>query len=233
MIGPGWLLLLGRLDRRLAADGVAPAWWPRIAAVGAGELRLAVPAGASLRTLRRVAAVSRLSRRCCEVCLRSPAEAVWPTHLADPQMGRLCAWHAGRLDGGKAGHPIDLATLRMEAWMAYEYGDGPLRALQLGARLSPSGLRAALEEYAGSEFAAAGEVGWITPGLVHHAIEQLPVDLCARLTPPDVAPLLGCADASVRELGLGTLARMAAAAGDLRGYLARLHDGPAPIGGLA
>lgn len=42
-IGPGWVLLAVRLARRLLREGAPPATWPRLVALGAGEMVSVLP----------------------------------------------------------------------------------------------------------------------------------------------------------------------------------------------
>lgn len=202
-LGPGWALLVTRLARRLGRAGCSPDQMPRLVTVGAGEMHIVVPVRAPRRVHGLAAAMSRLASRHCEICLRGPVSEVSLDIRGQRETLRLCAWHGDRLTGvGASSH------LREEAWHLVRHGAGALRAVLLGGRLSSAGVEAALRQYAESEPVAPGEIGWIPPDLVAHALARLSPAALAGVSVDALLPLLSDDVEEIREAAMWTLTRM-------------------------
>lgn len=231
-LGPGWALLVTRLARRLGRAGCSPGQMPRLVTVGAGEMHIVVPVRAPRRVHGLAAAMSRLACRHCEICLRGPVSEVSLDMRGQRDTLRLCAWHGDRLAAiGASG------LLREEAWDLVRHGAGALRAMLLGGRLSSAGIEVALREYAESEPAAPGDIGWIPPDLVAHALARLSPAPLAGMSVDALLPLLSGDDDEVREAAMWALTRMRGATkGEEHGeespaQVASISAGPAASAG--
>lgn len=206
-VGPGWALLTVHLQRRLRREGVPPVSWPRVLAIGLGEMCLALPARAPERVRQLAAATSRLALGRCEICLRGPARPLTVGEAGPPETLRLCAWHRERL--AVIQRP---GTLRSEAWTVLRCGTGALRALLLGARLSPGGVEAAFAQLETHLPTEPGRDRWILPDLIVHALAQVAPATLARVSADVLLPLLAVPDDEVREAAVLAMSRVQGAA---------------------